>query len=167
MVQTVLLADADVLIDYRDSTLEILELVVQHIGRVIVLEPVLDEVRGIARTQCAQLGIEVVAVETERLVQASKVESGVSFNDRLCMVVCREESWTCVTNDRALRRLCERHQVPTRFGLSLMVDLVTARVITRRRALSVARKIQKSNPLHINESVLARFKAALTGGAAP
>ena len=165
MVPTVLLADADVLIDYRDSALEILELVVQHIGRVVVLAPVLDEVQGLARAKCAQLGIEVVAVEKERLVQASEVESRVSFNDRLCLVACREEGWTCVTNDQALRRLCESHGVATRFGLSLMVDLVTARVLTRRRALAVARQIQKSNPLHINESVLTRFKAALTAGA--
>ena len=45
MVQTVLLADADVLIDYRESELDILKLVVQHIGRVVVLASVLDEVQ--------------------------------------------------------------------------------------------------------------------------
>lgn len=44
MLQTVLLTDADVLIDYRESEIEILELVAQHMGRVIVLAPVLDEV---------------------------------------------------------------------------------------------------------------------------
>ena len=37
---------------------------------------------------------------------------------------CREEGWTCVTNDGALRRLCKLHDVKTRFGLRLMVDLV-------------------------------------------
>ncbi|MCY3870071.1 MAG: hypothetical protein OXG87_10975 [Gemmatimonadetes bacterium] len=47
MGQTVLLADADVLIDYRESELDILKLVVQHIGRVVVLAPVLDEVQGV------------------------------------------------------------------------------------------------------------------------
>ena len=45
MVQTVLLTDADVLIDYRESEIKILELVVQHMGRVVVLAPVLDEVQ--------------------------------------------------------------------------------------------------------------------------
>ena len=44
MAQTVLLTDADVLIDYCESEIKILELVVQHIGRVVVLAPVLDEV---------------------------------------------------------------------------------------------------------------------------
>ena len=161
MAQTVLLADADVLIDYRESEIKILELVVQHIGRVVVLAPVLDEVQGVTPAQCAQLGIEVVEVETEQLVRASEVESRVSFNDRLCLVTCREEGWTCVTNDGALRRLCERHGVATRFGLGLMVDLVAAGALTRQRAMAVARQIQASNPLHINERVIQRFLEAL------
>lgn len=161
MAQTVLLTDADVLIDYRESEIKILELVVQHIGRVVVLAPVLDEVQGVTPAQCAQLGIEVVEVETEQLVRATEVESRVSFNDRLCLVACRDEGWTCVTNDGALRRLCERHGVATRFGLGLMVDLAAAGALTRRRALAVARQIQASNPLHINERVIQRFLEAL------
>ena len=161
MVQTVLLADADVLIDYRESELDILKLVVQHIGRIVVLAPVLDEVQGVTPTQCKQLGIEVVEVTTEQLVQASEGESRVSFNDRLCLIACRDEGWTCVTNDGALRRLCEHHSVATRFGLGLMVDLVAVGVLTRRRALTIARQIQASNSLYINERVITRFRAAL------
>lgn len=153
MAQTVLLTDADVLIDYRESEIKILELVVQHIGRVVVLAPVLDEVQGVTPTQCAQLGIEVVEVETEQLVRAAEVESRVSFNDRLCLVACREEG--------SLRQLCERHGVATRFGLGLMVDLVAVGALTRRRAMAVARQIQASNPLHINERVIQRFSEAL------
>ena len=162
MDQTVFLADANVLIDYRESEFDILGLAVQHIGRVVVLELVLDEVRGVMPAQCTQLGIEVVAVETERLVQAAAIESRISFNDRLNLVTCIEEGWTCVTNDGALRRLCERRGVATRFGLGLMVDLVAVGALTRQRAITIARKIQASNPLHINERVLARFMTALT-----
>lgn len=159
--RTVLLADADVLIDYRDSEFEILELAGVHVGRVAVLAPVLAEVRGVTAAKCLRLGIEVLDVETKLMVQAAEIESSVSFNDRLCVVACREEGWTCVTNDGALRRLCERHGVETRFGLGLMVDLVAAGALTRRRAMSVAQQIQASNPLHINERVVARFIAAL------
>ena len=161
MAQTVLLADADVLIDYRESELDILKLVVQHIGKVVVLASVLDEVRGVTPTQCKQLGIEVVEATTDQLVQASEGESRVSFNDYLCLFTCRDEGWTCVTNDGALQRLCQRHGVATRFGLGLMVDLVAVGVLTRRRALAVARKIQASNPRHINERVITRFRTAL------
>ena len=158
---TVLLADADVLIDYRESELAILNLVVQHMGRVAVVPSVLEEVRGVTAAQCARLGIEVIEVTTDRMLQAAQVEPSVSFNDRLCLVVCREKGWTCVTNDGALRRLCKRHGVETRFGLGLMVDLVAAGALSRRRAVAVARRMQVSNPLHINDRVLARFLDAL------
>jgi predicted nucleic acid-binding protein len=161
MSRTVLLADADVLIDYRESELGVLGLVVQHIGRVVVLAPVLSEVRGVTKTQCASLGLEVIEVETEQMLRAAEVESSVSFNDRLCLVACRDQSWTCVTNDGALRRLCKRHGVQTRFGLGLMVDLVAEGALTKRRAVIVARQIQVANPLHVNERVLTRFLAAL------
>ena len=158
---TVLLADADVLIDYRESDLAILALVARHLGRLAVLPPVLDEVRGVTAKECGRLGIEIVEVETERMLLATEVESSVSFNDRLCLVVCREEGWTCLTNDGALRRLCKRHDVETRFGLGLMVDLVEAGALTRRRAVAVARRIRASNPLHITDRVLDRFLNAL------
>ncbi len=158
---TVLLADADVLIDYRESDLAILGFVGQHVGRVAVLPSVLDEVEGLTATECAELGIEVAEVETDRMLRAAEIESRVSFNDRLCFVTCLEEGWTCVTNDGALRRLCERHGVATRFGLALMVDLVAAGVLSRERAEAVARRIHASNPLHINQGVLGRFVSAL------
>ena len=63
---TVLLADADVLIDYRESDLAILALVARHLGRLAVLPSVLDEVRGVTAEECGRLGIEIVEVETER-----------------------------------------------------------------------------------------------------
>ena len=65
---TVLLADADVLIDYRESELAILALVARHVGRVTVLPSVLDEVEDVTVQDCTELGIEIVAVETERML---------------------------------------------------------------------------------------------------
>ncbi len=158
---TVLLADADVLIDYRQSDFSMLALVVQHVGRVVVLPPVLDEVHGVTATACTEIGIEIIEVETERMLQAAEIEAQVSFNDRLCLVMCREHEWTCVTNDGALRRLCERHGVGTRFGLGLVVDLVAAGALTREQAEDIARRIHAANPLHINERVLGRLAGAL------
>ncbi len=67
----------------------------------------------------------------------------------------------CVTNDRALRRLCKRHGVQTRYGLELMVDLVASAAIPAERAKSIAYKMHESNSLHINERVISSFKNAL------
>lgn len=160
---------ADVLIDYRNSDMEVLGLVGRHVGRVVVLAPVLDEVRGVTRADCRRAAIAVVEVATDRLLSAAAVKARISFNDRLCFAACLDEGWTCVTNDRALRRLCERHDVPTRYGLRLVVDVVAAGALTPQRAMAIAMDMQESNPLHINESVIDRFRSALsqlgTGGA--
>lgn len=158
---TVLLADADVLIDYRESDLDVLKEVGRRIGRLAVLSEVLDEVNDLTRRRCASLEIEVVDVEMPILDAAAKMKKGISFNDRLCFLVCLERGWTCVTNDRALRRLCRRRDVKVRYGLGLMVDLVRLGVIGRRRATAIARQMQKANPAHINERVLERFERAL------
>ena len=84
---TVLLADADVLIDYRESDLAILALVARHLARITVLPPVLDEVRGVTATECARLGIEIVEVETERMLLAG-APSIVAIASRY-LIACR------------------------------------------------------------------------------
>ena len=71
----VLLVDADVLIDYRNSDMEVLKLVGRHVGRVAVLAPVLDEVRGVTRADCRRAAITVVEVATDRLLSAAAVEA--------------------------------------------------------------------------------------------
>lgn len=157
----VLLADADVLIDYREADLSILKEVGTHVARLAVLSETLKEVRGLRRSTCAALGIDVIEPETSTLIEATQQDTRVSFNDRLCLVVCREQRWTCVTNDGALRRLCRCHGVTVRYGLGLMVDLVAVGAINRRRAVTIARRMQRANPLHINERVLERFFEAL------
>ncbi len=123
---TVLLADADVLIDYCESDLEILKDVGRRIGRLAVLSEVLDEVCNLTRRKCASLGIEVIDVEMPTLNAAAEMTTGTSFNDSLCFLVCLERRWTCLTNDRALRHLCRCRDVKARYGLGLMVDLVNS-----------------------------------------
>ena len=103
--RVVLLADADVLIDYRDSEISILRLAGRHLGRLVVIRSVLDEVRGITASDCQKLGIEVMENETEDFLAAAGIETRASFHDCLCLVACRKEGWTCVTNDAVLRRL--------------------------------------------------------------
>ena len=158
---TVLLADADVLIDYRESDLDVLKEVGRRIGRLAVLSEVLDEVRNLTRKKCASLGIEVIDVGMSTLQAAAAVDASLSFNDCLCFRVCLESGWTCVTNDRALHRLCHRHNVKTRYGLGLLVDLVRLGAMNRRQATAIARRMHKANPAHINKRVLERFSRAL------
>src|SRR6185295_15465545 len=135
----ILLADADVLIDYRDSDLTILRLVSEHIGRVRVLRPILAEAVGITERRCAQLSIDIIDLETELMLKANSMAISISVNDRLCVIACAHHGWTCVTNDGPLQKVCKAHGVPVRRGLGLMIDLVHSSALTEARALRVAR----------------------------
>lgn len=154
----ILLADADVLIDYRDSDLRVLRLVSEHIGRVRVLREILAEAVGITERRCVQLAIDVVDLETELMLKVNELPSSISVNDRLCVIACEYHKWTCVTNDGALRRVCKAHDVPVRRGLGLMIELVHSGAMTESRAMRVARMIHDANPTHINQALLEDFQ---------
>lgn len=155
--------DSDVLIDYRDSDLTILELVARHVARLIVLRPVLDEVSGLTEADCGRLGIEILDVETHGLIEAAGLEEpSLSFTERLCMYVCAtdgwDENWGYVTNDDQIEYICWHYpgfgSIGTVYGLDLLRFLVEEGVLSTERAISVARQIGKSSPLHITEGDL-------------
>jgi hypothetical protein len=156
-----LLADADVLIDFVAGGLSVLQLTAQHIGPLYVLRQVLDTVDGLSERDCRRLGIQVIEADTEALLEAGSKSGALSFEDCLCLITCRDQEWTCLTNDGSLIRECGGAGVPVRRGLSLMVELVQDGVLGRRRALRVAEAIHEANPHHINDQVLELFRAAL------
>jgi len=154
---TVLLSDANVLIDYRDSELSVLSLVVRHVAPVHVVREVVDEVDGLTLARCRSLGLTVIEVEPSVLLQLSGLPRRVSLRDRLSFHVCRENDWICVTNDRPLRRVCEASNVRAKWGLELMLELVSAGALTASSAIRTARRIRQNNPHHITEAILRRF----------
>ncbi len=160
----VLLSDANVLIDYRDSDLAILALVVQHLAPVHVLRDVVDEVDDLSLPRCRELGLKVIEVGPEALLQLEELPRRLSRYDRLSLHVCRENDWICVTNDRLLRRICGEHSVRTRWGLQLMLDLVSAGGLSAPRALTAAERIHANNPHHISREILQRFSSRLQPG---
>ncbi len=158
-----LLMDANVLIDYRDSDLEVLALVGRHVGTVHVLSTILaDEVPGVAQEDCVLLGLSVIEPELEQVVRAGAARGRLSFSDHLCLIVAADGGYACVTNDRALRTACDSAQVETIWGLELMTKLVELGNLAAGDALAVAEKIHKANPLHITADLIARFKRKVT-----
>jgi len=157
----ILLADADVLIDYVVSDLSILQLASRHIGQVYVLAQTLETVRQLSVRQCRRYGIQVLQTETDVLLEAGTLAGPLSFEDWLCLITCRNKAWTCLTNDRALIRTCRLHKVVWRRGLRLLVELVRNGVITATHALQVAQVMHQQNPQHINDRVLIAFETAL------
>ncbi len=157
----ILIADADVLVNYHEAGFGVLELIKRHIGKVLVLEPVFHETGDMTPGQCEQLGVDIVATETTWLMQAAETSTHVSFNAHLCLLACIDKNWTCVTNDGALRRLCVRRGVAAQYGIGPIEDMVAAGALTRQRAITIARRMQGLSPFHANERVIARFMAEL------
>ncbi len=159
---TVLLSDANVLIDYRDSDLSILSLVVQHVAPVHVVRDVLDEVEDLSLARCRELGLTVIDVDPTVLLQLATLPRRLSRRDRLSFHVCRDNDWICVTNDRPLRKICGEHNVRVQWGLELMLELIPLGALSPSRALATARLIRENNPHHVTEEILTRFAAQLS-----
>ena len=157
----ILLADADVLIDYVEADPDVLARCVRYFASVHVMQTTLEEVDGLTTSQCERLGIVVISVEPEILTQAMDETLGLSIPDTICLLVADQRQWTCVTNEKALRKRCEERDVHVRRGLNLMIEFVREGHLVPKRAEKVARAIQKSNPEHIHDGVIEEFLTAI------
>jgi predicted nucleic acid-binding protein len=156
-----LLLDADILIDFCGSDLSVLTLVARHLRPVRIVAPILREVPELDATTCDRHALDLWEPSTEQLLAAAAKRGPLSFRDRLCLIVARDEGWTCATNDKALRRECTAEGVRTRWGLELLIDLVEARRLETRAALGIATEIHLNNRHHISAAILARFEQRL------
>ncbi len=154
-----LLVDANVLIDYAASDPGILELVSRHVGPIHVPRDILFEVRQLDEEQCSLLGITVVEPSLAQQLEAGGKDGvgGLSYQHWLCLIVARDQGWTCVTNDKPLRRMCGEQAIPLLWGLQLMLELVAGDQLTQGEALEVAERIAVENPL-ITSGVIKAFK---------
>ncbi|MCK6530447.1 type II toxin-antitoxin system VapC family toxin [Myxococcota bacterium] len=152
-----LVVDANVLIDYANAERGVLALAARHLGPLMVARDVLDEVDQLDQMGCEELGIGVVEPTAEQLAEAGAgKERGLSFPDRVCLIVARDRGCTCVSNDGALLRACASAGVPTMRGLALMIELVWAGRMAAAQAISVATRISAGNPW-VSAAVVAEF----------
>lgn len=155
-----LLIDANVLIDFADSDVTVLRLASRHLAPMHVLRPVLREVTQLDATDCDDLDLTLSEPTVKQLLAAGSRRRSLSFFDRLCLIVAREQGWACVTNDTALRKECGTEGVQTVWGLELLVGLVEAR-LGKSSALSIATEIHQNNPRHITRAILSRLEQRL------
>ncbi len=160
-----LLVDANVLIDYVSSERAVLASAARHVGTVYVSTTIIDEVADLDTTECERLGLQVVEPSLPQLATAASKRGRLSFQDHLCLILARENGWTCVTNDVALRKACAKDGVSVLWGLEVMVELVAAGHLEIPDAIAVAESIHRLNPLHINEGIVARFQKRVRAAA--
>lgn len=153
-----LIVDANVLIDYLGSDPGVLSLASRYLGTVFVATPLLREVSGLSQAKARRLELSLVEPTLPQLLEAAGRRGPLSFEDRLCLILARDAGWTCVTNDRRLRRECTESGVEVLWGLELMLRLVARDRLDPQEALEVVMSIHEANPHHVHRKIVQRFR---------
>lgn len=154
-----MILDACVLIDFLKAERSVLELIVKHVGQLYITSPVVDEIHEIDdENELAALGMIIVEPEIEDAYAAGGYSGPLSFEDWLCLLTAKRYGFICVTNDKKLRKLCKQEGVSLFWGLELLTELHKGGGITAIEAETIVQAIRQSNPLHITEKIVSRFK---------
>lgn len=153
-----LIVDANVLIDYANTDLSVLRLVVNHIGPIYVPSVVLDEVDQLSEDDCEDLGLTVLEESIEILLAAGEKRGALSFEDHVCLLLAKENDWVCVSNDKPLHRACGEEDITVMWGLRLMIELVDQELLAKNIAMEIAQAIHVSNPKHITTEIVEEFR---------
>lgn len=154
--------DASVLIDVSAAAPSVLAMISKHVGTLHLASTMLrEELPDLTADDCAALGIRVIDPALELLREAVARIAGLSFHDRVCLLLAERNAWTCLTNDARLRRECKARSVAFQWGLEPVVALVTAGHLDRPTAKALMVALQHRSPGHYKEAVVARFLRAI------
>lgn len=149
-----LILDANILIDFCKFDKTIIKLICSYVGQIYLATPVLDEINEIDEDDCVELGILLVEPELEQLMMASEKKGRLSFQDRLSLILAKDNGWTCVTNDIPLRQKCESEDVPLIWGIELICILVESGGLPIKHSKDLILNIQKINPKYITDNIV-------------
>lgn len=157
-----LIMDACVLIDYIKAEPELFKLISTNIGQLHVVSVIYEEVDQIETLdQLAEYGISLIEPDIDDAFLAAQIDGGTSFQDNLCFLTAKRHGFICVSNDKQLRALCTNSQVPTVWGLELILKLVKAKGLSLTKAKKIGTMIQQNNPKHITQKILKDFISKL------
>jgi hypothetical protein len=153
-----MIMDACVLIDFLKSDPSVLQLIVNYVGPIYVISPIVDEVNDIEdENELLEYGLLIIEPEIEDAYSAASRSGPISFQDQLCLLTAKRFGFTCVTNDQTLRKSCEQNGVPLLWGLEILILLHKSGGINAKEAKIIALAIQNSNPRHITKKIISRF----------
>lgn len=139
-----LILDANILIDFFKCDRTIIKLICSYVGQIYIATPVLNEVTEISESDCIELGIVLVEPDLEQVFIAAEKRGPLSFQGHLCLILAKENGWTCVTNDKPLRKECEWENVPLIWGIELICILVESGGLPPKHARGIILRIQQN-----------------------
>lgn len=162
MRKRTIICDANILIDYLNGEIDVLRCLCEY-SDFIVPDVILDEVNQLSQVDAESIGIKVLECPLDVLAKAENQLSGCSFQDTVCFLLAKGNGWVCATNDKKLRNECINNNIEVVRGLRLLIELVENKVISRKKAISTAKKIAKSNR-EITDMIIGEFIEILWKG---
>ena len=145
IVPPVLITDSCVLIDYIKSARDALRMLTRMVRFVVPRILLVEEVHDLTVDEAESLGLEVFDAPIEVLGEATRMPRPLSNFDWLCLILARDNRWTCVSNDRRLRAQCNSMGVETQWSLDPLLMLVRQKKLTKERAEKIVREMAKQN----------------------
>ncbi len=139
--ERLLVLDACVLIDICLEDSSLLGLAASSLGKVIVLSPILEEVHQLDDTEVERLKLTIIEPDIQIVMNAAARRGGLSFRDRICLLYSQTTKATLYTNDRALLNAATTDGIDARWGLEILIELVTVGQLSPPEALSAAQSI--------------------------
>jgi rRNA-processing protein FCF1 len=158
----ILIVDANVLIDYASTDEAVLALASAHLGEIVVASPVLDEVEALDEADCDRLGLRIIDPTLEQLLEAASQRGRLSFEDHVCLIIARDNGWTCVTSDGRLRAACVEVGIEVLWSLDLLVALVRVEALPGDDAITIASELHRLSPRFITDEILAEFEREMS-----
>ena len=153
--------DANVLIDYLNTDLTVLGLLSKTVSPVHVSDAVLENVDGLDRHGCDEVGLAIAQPTLDQMLEAGGKRTKLAYDDWMCLILARDNGWLCISNDKALRTECAAAGVKVLWGLELMLELAAHGVLEIQEAKSVAWRIHTNNPAFVTEAIVNRFMKKL------
>ena len=121
------ISDANVLIDYiKVERTKVLRLVTEHLFPIQLPRSILNEVDHLTEDHAEALGMEIVEETIDQLKKAAVRSGALSYVDKLCFAIARDNEWAVWTSDKPLHTKCKTEGIPVYWGLQLMLELCQA-----------------------------------------
>jgi rRNA-processing protein FCF1 len=155
---TLILCDANVLIDYFLAGKWIFKLVARHVGPVHVLSPILDEVDQIDIKEADRIELTVIEPDDSHIIRSGQQGGPLSRVDKLLITVAKEKGYICWTSDSRLMRHCKDNGIKACWGLEMMLLLCRKGCLSRSVAVRTAGKLQRKNSRFITQDIINQFE---------
>lgn len=152
----ILISDANVLIDFIKAGAEKILKEVGKLHKIYVPTPIYHEVRQLTSAKMEDIGLIEYEPSIELLYQASLKIGQCSPQDALCLLICDNMGWCCLTNDKNLRGQCTKKDVKTVWGLQLLLYLKDKGIINKDTGKRICLKIANTNKM-ITADIVSKF----------